>query len=161
MPLISDDHFLSYASMVCSVISIGGAFFWGWLGDYKGIYFTILLLSILDLGGKIFSDFAFNKPMIIVMVCLIGLISKSMTTLAGPGLAEIFGLKLGTQLLPLKGVAIIIGYILVPLFQILLAKYLNPHEYLVFVSFFSLITLIAALRLYCISSSNKNTPTIL
>ena len=65
MPIISDDHFLSYASMICSVVSIVGAFIWGFLGDYKGIYFTILILSILDLGGKMFSDFAVNKPMII------------------------------------------------------------------------------------------------
>ena len=85
VPIISDDHFLSYASMICSVVSIVGAFIWGFLGDYKGIYFTILILSILDLGGKMFSDFAVNKPMIVIMVVLIGLISKSMTTIAGPG----------------------------------------------------------------------------
>lgn len=58
MPVVADDHFLSYASMICSIVSICGAFFWGFLGDYKGIYFTVLLLSFLDLGGKIFSDFA-------------------------------------------------------------------------------------------------------
>ena len=85
MPLINDDHFLSYCSMLCSVVAIIGAFFWGCLGDLKGVAFTILILSALDLGSKIFSDFAVTKPTVIVMVILIGLISKSMTTLAGPG----------------------------------------------------------------------------
>lgn len=85
MPIISDDHFLSYATMICSVVSIGGAFFWGYLGDKKGIRWTIVLLSILDLGGKIFSDFAMSKPTIIGMVVFVGIISRSMTTIAGPG----------------------------------------------------------------------------
>lgn len=147
MPIIGDDHFLSYASMICSIVSIGGAFLWGCLADIKGIHFTILVLSILDFGGKIFSDFADEKPTIVVMVVLIGLISKSMMTIAGPGFVEIFGLKLGTDLLPLKGVAIILGYILVPMLQIATAKYLSPHQYLICISGFSLITLICAIRL--------------
>lgn len=147
MPIIGDDHFLSYSSMVCSVVSIAGAFLWGCLGDNKGVYFTILLLSLFDLGGKIYSNFAMSKPAIIVMVVLIGFISKSMMTLAGPGFVEIFGLKLGTALLPLKGVAIILGYMLIPIFQLATAKYLDPHELLIFISGFSLVTLGCAIRL--------------
>lgn len=34
--------------------------------------------------------------MIVIMMILIGLISKSMTTLAGPGFVEYFGIKVGT-----------------------------------------------------------------
>jgi hypothetical protein len=85
IPVLADDHFLSYCIMLCSVVSIFGAFFWGWLGDSKGVALTILVLSILDFGGKLFSDFALTKPTILTMVILVGLISKSMTTLAGPG----------------------------------------------------------------------------
>lgn len=96
MPFVNDDHFLSYSSILCSIVAIIGAFFWGFLGDFKGVAFTILLLSILDFASKIFSDFAINKPTIIVMVILIGLISKSMTTLAGPGFVEYFGISMGT-----------------------------------------------------------------
>jgi hypothetical protein len=86
--------------------------------------------------------------MIIIMVVLIGLISKSMMTLAGPGFVEIFGLKLGTELLPMKGIAIILGYVLVPLFEVLTSKFLDPHQYLICISFLSIITLIAAIKLY-------------
>lgn len=85
MPVVTDDHFLSYSIMLCSIVSIVGAFLWGCLGDLKGVAFTILILSILDFGSKLFSDFALSKPTIIIMVILVGLISKSMTTLAGPG----------------------------------------------------------------------------
>lgn len=92
MPLVNDDHFLGYSSMICSIVAILGAFLWGYLGDLKGVAFTILLLSILDFGSKIYSDFAVTKTMIILMVVLIGLISKSMTTLAGPGFVEYFGI---------------------------------------------------------------------
>lgn len=70
-----------------------------------------------------------------------------MMTIAGPGFVEIFGLKVGSDLLPLKGVAIILGYILVPLLQIATSKYLSPHQYLICLSFFSVITLVCAIRL--------------
>lgn len=85
MPIINDDHFLSYCSMICSIVAIFGAFFWGFLGDLKGVAFTILILSILDFGTKFYCGFAVTKPTIVGMIVLIGLISKSMTTLAGPG----------------------------------------------------------------------------
>lgn len=124
---VNDDHFLSYCIIGCSIVSIVGAFFWGYLGDRKGVSFTILLLSILDIGSKIFSDFAVERQTIIVMVILIGLISKSMTTLAGPGFVQFYGLKLGTELLPFKGVSILIGYILVPFLQLLTSSYMNPR----------------------------------
>lgn len=84
MPIIGDDHFLGYCIMLCQIVAICGAFIWGSLGDLKGAAFTILILSVLDFGGKMFSDFALNKATIIMMVILIGFISKSMTTIAGP-----------------------------------------------------------------------------
>jgi hypothetical protein len=59
-------------------------------------------------------------------------------------------MKLGTELLPLKGVAIILGYVIVPALQIATSKYLDPHEYLIFLSLFSVITLACAIRLYMI-----------
>lgn len=127
MPIVGDDHFLGYCIMLCSFVSIGGAFIWGCLGDLKGAAFTILILSILDFGSKVFGDFALSKPMIIGMVILIGLISKSMTTIAGPAFVEFYGLKMGTELLPFKGVAILVGYLMVPFFQILTSNYLTPH----------------------------------
>lgn len=96
MPLVNDDHFLSYCSMLGSIVAVCGAFLWGYMGDLKGVAFTILLLSIFDLGSKIYSDFAITKTMIIFMIILIGLISKSMTTLAGPGFVEYFGIVIGT-----------------------------------------------------------------
>lgn len=148
MPLVNDDHFLSYCSMLGSVVAMCGALLWGYLGDLKGVAFTILLLSILDIGSKIYCDFAINKAMIVVMVVLIGLISKSMTTLAGPGFVEYFGIATGTELLPYKGVAILAGYIVVPFFQLLTAHYLNPQQYLICLSFASLVTLACSIKLF-------------
>lgn len=83
--MVNDDHFLSYLTMVCSIVGILGAFIWGFLGDHKGVIWSILILSVLDFVGKIYSDFAVTKPTIVVMIVFIGLISRSMTTLAGPG----------------------------------------------------------------------------
>ena len=155
MPLVNDDHFLGYCSMICSVVAIIGAFIWGYLGDLKGVAFTILLLSILDFGSKIYSDFAVTKPMIVFMVILIGLISKSMTTLAGPGFVEYFGLEVGTELLPFKGIAILVGYLIVPFFQLISASFLNPRGYLICISFASIVTLISSIRLYYIQRKKR------
>lgn len=85
MPLINDDHFLSYLAMLGTFVGMFGAFIWGFLGDHKGVIWAILVLNILDFFGKIFCDFAVTKPTILIMVIIIGLISRSMTTLAGPG----------------------------------------------------------------------------
>jgi MFS family permease len=148
MPILPDDHFLSYCIMLCSLVSIVGAFFWGWLGDLRGVAFTILILSVLDFGSKLFSDFALTRVTIMIMVVLVGLISKSMTTLAGPGFVEYFGLTMGTELLPFKGISILLGYILVPLLQLATSDILTPHEYLIVISFASVVTLGCAIRLY-------------
>lgn len=156
MPIVNDDHFLSYATMLCSLVAIGGAFIWGCLGDMKGIAFTILILSFLDFGSKIFGNFAMNKPTILVMVILVGLISKSMTTLAGPGFVEYFGLRVGTQMLPFKGISILLGYLVVPLFQIITSNKLTPHDYLILISFTSVITLVSSIRLYYLEVTSKN-----
>ena len=92
MPIVNDDHFLAYVSMLLNIVSIGGAFLWGFIGDKKGIAFSLLVLAIADFFIKIYSDFAVTKPTIVVMMILIGIISKAMATLAGPGFVEYFGL---------------------------------------------------------------------
>ena len=85
LPIVGDDHFLGYASMLLSIVAIGGAFIWGWLGDHKGVGYSVLVLAIADFCVKIYCNFALTKPMIIIMMILIGILSKSMTTVAGPG----------------------------------------------------------------------------
>ena len=89
---IQDDHFLSYATIVSSIVGIFGAFVWGYLGDSKGFGSTVLFIVIIDLFIKIYSDFAQTKPFVMIMFVLIGVTSRSLSTTAGPGLVEIFGL---------------------------------------------------------------------
>ena len=90
--IIQDDHFLSYATIVSSIVGISGAFAWGYLGDSKGFGSTVLFLVIIDLLIKIYSDFAQTKAMVMIMFVLIGVTSRSLSTTGGPGLVEIFGL---------------------------------------------------------------------
>lgn len=154
LPIVNDDHFLSYVSVLCNVVSIAGAFFWGWLGDKRGTAFSILVLCIADFGTKLFGNFAMEKSTILVMMVLIGCLSKAIATLAGPGFAEYFGHKVGTELLPYKGVAILAGFILVPLLQVILSPFFTPHQYLVILSSFSLLTLGMGVRLYQINKGS-------
>lgn len=56
------------------------------------------------------------------MFCLLGLADKGMLTVVGPGLAEYFGIDMATSLLPFKGLSIFLGYVFIPLVQILTAN---------------------------------------
>ena len=49
---------------------------------------------------------------------MLGVNDKGLLTIVGPGLIEIFGLEIATELIPYKGLAIFLGYVLAPSFQI-------------------------------------------
>jgi hypothetical protein len=57
---------------------------------------------------------------------IFGIGDRGMETIAGPALVEIFGLKTATLLLPYKGLSLILGFILAPIFQITTAKFFSP-----------------------------------
>ena len=82
---VQDDHFLSYCTIVGSIVGILGALVWGYLGDLKGFAKTMLFLAILDFIIKIYSDFAVSKVTIMIMLILIGVTSRATTTIVGPG----------------------------------------------------------------------------
>ena len=58
MSIIDDDHFLVYSIMVGVFVSTFGAFFWGYLGDQKGFFVSLLFFTVLDCISKLFGIFA-------------------------------------------------------------------------------------------------------
>ena len=82
------------------------------------------------------------------MFILLGITDKGMLTLMGPGLVEIFGIKMATKLLPYKGISIYLGYGFTPLMYLLLSGLITPHQYLIFLWVFSLLVVFLALKLY-------------
>lgn len=60
-----------------------------------------------------------------IFFILIGFVDKGMLTITGPGLAKIFGIKIGTELLAYKGLSVVIGYIFAPLGFIILNSFVN------------------------------------
>lgn len=73
LPLIEDDHFLTYCVVILAVVGVCSAYAWGYICDKKGIGFCMLLLVILDTTLKIFSLFANNKVMLVFLMILVGL----------------------------------------------------------------------------------------
>jgi MFS family permease len=57
MPIINDDHYLTYCSVIVTVSSIFGAPFWGAMGDKKGFKTTLLIAVICDFISKIIGLF--------------------------------------------------------------------------------------------------------
>jgi MFS family permease len=96
MPLINDDHYLAYCSIILTVAAIIGAPFWGAIGDRFGFKTTLFLLIIIDLACKIFGLFCRRKWNLMLMYFLLGFNDKGILTIIGPGLIEIFGLEMAT-----------------------------------------------------------------
>lgn len=65
-----------------------------------------------------------------------------MITIVGPGLIEIFGLEMATELAPYKGFSMFMAYLTVPLYQLLLSNFM-PYQGILL--FFVGMTLLAVL----------------
>lgn len=96
MPIVQDDRFLVYCVISSTVASILGAFFWGYIGDKKNFYYTLLIFSVSDLIVKMFGIFSTTKVTIFLLFVFIGIIDKGMLTIMGPGLVKIFGIETAT-----------------------------------------------------------------
>lgn len=83
---INDDHFLGYALVATTVTSIVGTFIWGFVAHQRGLAFTMLVLVGVDTAVKVFGLFADDKPTLFILMFMIGLTSRGMMTIAGPGL---------------------------------------------------------------------------
>ena len=81
------------------------------------------------------------------MFFMLGVNDKGLLTIMGPGLIEIFGLEIATELIPYKGLAIFLGYVLAPSFQIFFWGVLSLRATLFIFFLLSLIALILSLRL--------------
>lgn len=92
MPIINDDHYLAFCSVVLTASAIIGAPLWGYLGDRLGFKRTLLLVVSVDLCCKILGLFCQQKWNLVLMYFSLGFNDKGILTIVGPGLIEIFGL---------------------------------------------------------------------
>lgn len=160
MPILHDDQFIVYCSIACMISSILGAFVWGYMADSRGFYLTLLILTFLDLIAKIYGGFAVTKPTVLIFFIAIGFVDKAMLTIMGPGLVKIFGIKLGTELLAYKGLSVFLGYIVAPLGYIILNSVVHPFQYLLILTFLSVVGPILSVWLFKSYSKVKDQNTI-
>lgn len=119
MPIINDDHFLSYCIALVTISAVIAPF-WGELCDSRGFKTTLLLVTVFDSIVKIFGIYASSKWSLGLLFFLLGANDKGLLTIIGPGLVGMFGVEMATELIPYKGLALIIAYILAPVMQITL-----------------------------------------
>lgn len=86
MPIINDDHFLAFCSVVLTVSAIFGAPFWGYIGDKKGFKTTLLIVLLVDIAVKIFGLFCQQKWNLMMLYFMLGFNDKGILTIIGPGL---------------------------------------------------------------------------
>jgi hypothetical protein len=53
-------------------------------------------------------------------------------TIIGPGLIEIFGLEMATELIPYKGLSLYLGYLTVPIVQLIVSRFWTYQQILLF-----------------------------
>jgi hypothetical protein len=119
MPIINDDHFLSYCIALVTISAVAAPF-WGEMCDTKGFKTTLLWVTIFDSIVKIFGIYSTEKLSLGLLFFLLGANDKGLLTIIGPGLVGMFGVEMATELIPYKGLALIIAYILAPVMQITL-----------------------------------------
>lgn len=96
MPIINDDHFLSYCSALVTVSAVVGAPLWGYIADSRGFKFTLLVLVCFDTLIKLLGVFCVEKWNLALLFFLLGVNDKGMLTIVGPGLIGMFGIEMAT-----------------------------------------------------------------
>lgn len=136
MPIINDDGYLAMCSVVLTVAGMIGGPFWGAVADVKGFKKTLLLVCLTDLATKLIGLQCGEKWNIVIMYFMIGFNDRGIITIIGPGLVEIFGLEMATELVPYKGFSVILAHLTVPLFQMAFGQFLSYKQILaIFVGF--------------------------
>ena len=131
MPIINDDHFLSYCAAIVTVSAVIGAPFWGYLGDLRGFRVTLLLITIVDTIVKLLGVHSNEKWSLALLFLMLGANDRGLLTIVGPGLIGMFGIEMATELIPYKGLALILSYVTAPVIQLFLFDL--PYESLLYV----------------------------
>lgn len=148
LPIINDDHFLGYCSIIGTVAGMLGAGFWGFLGDKYGFKMIFVQIAFFDFIVKFFGIWVSEKAGLVGLFFMLGFNDKGFITIIGPGLVEIFGLELATELLPYKGIAVFAAFISTPLIQLFASSLISYKALLGIFTVFGLIALIISLIFY-------------
>lgn len=148
MPIVNDDHYLATCAIVVTLSAIVAAPFWGLVGDHKGFKKTLLIIILADVASKIIGIFCSEKWNIVVLYFLLSFNDKGILTIIGPGLIEMFGLEMATELIPYKGLSLFLAYITVPLVQLVLSPLVGYRVILVLLLLLALIALLLAVYFY-------------
>lgn len=122
MSSIQDDHLISVGLMVVILSSAIFSIPWGILADQKGPFYVILIFLVLDFLAKIYCSLSRSKLSFILSMVSIGSTDKTMLVIFGPIIIDCFGLKVATELLPLKGVSGIISIVLASIVGFIVAE---------------------------------------
>jgi len=85
LPIINDDHFLAFCSILVTISAVGGAF-WGKIADRHGFKKTLVIIISFDIICKILGVFCTKKWNLALLYFMLGFNDKGILTLVGPGL---------------------------------------------------------------------------
>ena len=148
MPILNDDHYLAMCAIVFTIGGIMAAPIWGCIGDAQGFKKTLLIFIISDLISKVFGLFCSEKWNIVLMYLYLSFNDKGLITMIGPGLIQMFGLQMATQLIPYKGISVCLAYVTVPLFQIIMEDYSGYKNILGMFVFQTVIAVVLVIYFY-------------
>ena len=98
---INDDHFLLLVILISAILGALSKFVWGVLIDKYNFKYVISVC--LSLGGIFTFTFCFvssNKLLFLIWYTVITVCERGFLTIGAPALIKIFGLYIGTNLIP-------------------------------------------------------------
>lgn len=148
MPIVNNDHYLGYCLIANTAANIIGTLLWGWIGDLKGINMSMIFVCLANLLAASIGFFSKDAIMLMVFMIFMGFADRGMETIAGPGLVEIYCLKVASKLMPFKAVSLLLGFVIAPLIQISTTSILTPFNFLRCLYFFPILSFLISLFYY-------------
>lgn len=141
MSSLQDDHLISLGLVLSVLSSAVCSIFWGSLSDWKGPPITIIVFIILDFAGKIFASISRSREGFIASSIFLGATDKTMLILFAPILIDCFGLRVGSELLPFKGLSGLLGVAITIILGYVFTNLSTPQTALYCLCMFSIINL--------------------
>ncbi|EGR30235.1 major facilitator superfamily protein, putative [Ichthyophthirius multifiliis] len=145
---INDDHFLTYLISITTIVSSLSNILWGYLVDryqFRSVY--IFLICIILISGFIFPIISSNIFGFSIIYQILGSTERGLYTIIGPGLVQIYGIKLGSELFPIKSTSFFLALVLVPVIQVFLLKRYTYDQIIHIFNFGIAISLILSFKL--------------
>lgn len=142
---LNNDYYVTTLYLLNMICGGLGRFFWGFMVDKYDFKKIFILLEIMVFVNASLFPFMRNNFLFCFFIFCIAFFDGGLISIMGPGLITIYGLNVGSKLLPIKGLAFFLGLLFCPLIGYLFEKSLGIEKVLFILGFLNIIGVILSL----------------